>query len=141
MDLLSAHIGSRVDIGGVQRTVVGRVENPRDLSDAFALIAPKRHAKTDSLTLLFDEGAAADRDAGPSTATSHVDFAVMARGSAGPISALLLVAVVLGLSLVGLLVAAGFVVVAQRRQRQLGLLAAVGATGRQLRLVMATTGG
>ena len=33
-----------------------------------------------------------------------------------------------GLLLVGLVAAAGFVVVAQRRQRQLGMLAAIGAT-------------
>ena len=44
------------------------------------------------------------------------------------------------MSLVGLIVAAGFVVVAQRRQRQLGLLAAIGATERHLRLVMLANG-
>ena len=41
----------------------------------------------------------------------------------------------LAMTLVGLVAAAGFVVVAQRRQRQLGLLAAIGATERHLRLV------
>ena len=31
-DLFEAHIGTRVGLGGVERTVVGLVENPRDLA-------------------------------------------------------------------------------------------------------------
>ena len=52
----------------------------------------------------------------------------------------MLVATTLVMALVGLIAAAGFVVVAQRRQRQLGLLAAIGATERHLRLVMVANG-
>ncbi len=52
----------------------------------------------------------------------------------------MLVATTLAMALVGLIAAAGFVVVAQRRQRQLGLLAAIGATERHLRLVMVANG-
>ena len=37
---LSARIGDRVELAGVSRTVVGRVENPDDLDDEFALLAP-----------------------------------------------------------------------------------------------------
>src|SRR4029453_8303858 len=44
------------------------------------------------------------------------------------------------LLLASLVAAAGFAVVAQRRLRQLGMLAAVGATGKHLRLVMLTNG-
>jgi putative ABC transport system permease protein len=44
------------------------------------------------------------------------------------------------LLLVSLIAAAGFVVVAQRRLRQLGMLAAVGATERHLRLVLLANG-
>ena len=44
------------------------------------------------------------------------------------------------MALVGLVAAAGFVVVAQRRQRQLGLLSAIGASARHLRLVMIVNG-
>jgi putative ABC transport system permease protein len=44
------------------------------------------------------------------------------------------------LMLVALIAAAGFVVVAQRRLRQLGMLAAVGATERRLRLVLLADG-
>ena len=44
------------------------------------------------------------------------------------------------MSLVTLVAAAAFVVIAQRRQRQLGLLAAAGATSRQVRLVIIADG-
>ena len=44
------------------------------------------------------------------------------------------------LLLVALIAAAGFVVVAQRRLRQLGMLAAVGATSKHLRLVLLANG-
>src|SRR5258708_20155707 len=41
---------------------------------------------------------------------------------------------------VGLVGAAGFALIAARRQRQLGMLAAIGATRKQLRMVMVTGG-
>src|SRR4029078_8822211 len=44
------------------------------------------------------------------------------------------------LLLASLVAAAGFAVVAQRRLRQLGMLAAVGATQKQVRLVLLTNG-
>src|SRR5262249_57720374 len=44
------------------------------------------------------------------------------------------------LLLASLVAAAGFAVVAQRRLRQLGMLAAVGATQKQIRLVLLTNG-
>ena len=48
--LLSAHIGERVELGGVARTVVGTVENPTELDDEFALVAPDTDTATDSVT-------------------------------------------------------------------------------------------
>jgi putative ABC transport system permease protein len=56
------------------------------------------------------------------------------------IAAAVLVVTTLAMALVALIAAAGFVVVAHRRQRQLGLLAALGATERHLRLVMVANG-
>ena len=53
---------------------------------------------------------------------------------------IVLVASAVALFLVSLVAAASFVVVAQRRLRQLGMLAAVGATERHLRLVMVANG-
>ena len=52
----------------------------------------------------------------------------------------MLVVDTLAMALVCLVASAGFVVVAHRRQRQLGLLAAIGATDRHLRLVMLANG-
>ncbi len=51
-----------------------------------------------------------------------------------------LVVEVLGLVFIGLVSVAGFSVMAQRRLRALGMLSAIGATGRNLRLVMVTGG-
>ena len=52
----------------------------------------------------------------------------------------MLAASTMALSLVGLVAAAAFVVVAQRRQRQLGLLTAIGATDRHVSMVMLADG-
>ncbi len=53
-DLLGTHIGDEVDLGRVRRTVVGEVENPRDLDDEFALVATNTNDSADSLTVLVD---------------------------------------------------------------------------------------
>ena len=141
--LLSAHVGDTIQLGTDSSDppllVVGLVENPTDLSDEFALIPPDEHAPADSLTLLFDSSRreGTTQQAG---ASGPADFPVMGKGDPGPVTPLVLVATTLAMALVGLIAAAGFVVVAQRRQRQLGLLAASGATERHLRLVMVGTG-
>ena len=46
----------RVELGGVARTVVGTVENPTELDDEFALVAPDTDAATESVRLLIDDG-------------------------------------------------------------------------------------
>jgi putative ABC transport system permease protein len=137
-DLLSVGVGDRVQLGRVDRTVVALVENPSDLSDHFALIAPSQIATAENLTLLFDLNSGGPE--GVSVGQSKFDAPVEVRGDPGPIAALVLVATTLALALVGLIAAAGFLVVAQRRQRQLGMLAALGATERHLRLVMVANG-
>ena len=157
--LLSASVGERVDLGGRTRSVVGRVENPADLNDDFALVPLDLSAKVDSVTLLVQASSvqpSADRasrgDAGqaggPTTTvrgngveSAPTSFRVMLGGTdKAAVVALVLVVVTLAMALVCLIAAAGFVVVAQRRQRQLGLLAAIGATERHLRLVVVANG-
>ena len=139
-DLLAADIGAPVKLAGVERTVVGLVENPSDLRDDFALIAPDQTAAADSLTLLFNDVRSGPGAPHPTSGPTQIKFAVEARGNNAPVGALVLVATTLAMTLVGLIAAAGFVVVAQRRQRQLGLMAAIGATDRHLRLVMLANG-
>jgi putative ABC transport system permease protein len=140
--LLSARIGAVVDLGGVERTVVGLVENPSDLADQFALVAPAAEPSADSWTVLLGSatplrGAAPPPQDDP--AAAH--FKLNVRGDDHKaVVALVLVATTLAMALVCLVAAAGFVVVAQRRQRQLGLLAAIGATQRHLRLVTLANG-
>src|SRR5215207_1192355 len=136
-DLLSVEVGDRVELGDVDRTVVGLVEDPSDLDDDFALVAPGDKYSADTLTLLFDSSRGGS--GGPGTPSSF-DAPIEGRGDGGPVAAIVLVATTLAMVLVGLIAAAGFVVVAQRRQRQLGLLAAIGATERHLRLVMLANG-
>lgn len=141
-ELLDVEIGDPVDLGGETHRVVGLVENAAELDDQFALAAPQRWTDAESLTLLFErpgQGGASARPDGGSEA-NQVPMPVSIRGSNGPIAALVLVAVTLAMTLVGLIASAGFVVLAQRRQRQLGLLAAIGATQRHLRTVVLAHG-
>lgn len=132
--------GDPVEIDGVAMVVVGLVENPADFDDEFALAAPWSDERLDRLSVLV-EGSEADvhsippeLDPGPGFLASRSASAAgaAASGAVAASSVLLL--------LIALIAAAGFVVVAQRRLRQLGLLAASGATPRQLRLVVMANG-
>lgn len=142
IDLLSTGVGERVALGGRERTVVGRVENPSNLNDEFALTAPDDTATADSLTLLvaFDQARGSSAPV-PSGVSGQTQFQIMVAGTnKNAVAATVLVATTLAMALVCLIAAAGFIVVAHRRQRQLGLLAAIGATERHLRLVMMANG-
>jgi putative ABC transport system permease protein len=146
MDLLSTAIGRQVSISDVRRTVVGLVENPRDLNDEFALLQPTDALAGESLTLLLASAnhVASSSDRQNSTSTPQSDatgFDVMIAGSGrGAVSGAVLVATTIAMALVCLIATAGFLVVAQHRQRQLGMMAALGATERHLRLVMLADG-
>jgi putative ABC transport system permease protein len=141
---LRLEIGSTLALDGQRRTVVGIVENPSKLSDEFALVSPSS-ASPDVVNVLVD---ASDRSM-DSFLQSQGDRSrsaftgSMARGNdvsgAAETLAIFSVATVL-LLLAALVAAAGFAVVAQRRLRQLGMLAAVGATQKNLRLVLLTNG-
>jgi putative ABC transport system permease protein len=133
-------VGASVALDGTTRTVVGVVENPSDLSDEFVLLAPGSDAAQDTVTVLVDASSERvdgfERPGGGSREISD-------RGSAneGVFAAVGVLGVAtVALVLVALLAAAGFVVVAQRRLRQLGMLAAIGATERHLRLAMVANG-
>ena len=55
--LLGLEIGDPLALDGRRRTVVGIVENPRDLSDEFALVSPSSAGAPDQVTVLVDAGA------------------------------------------------------------------------------------
>src|SRR5215475_2991256 len=146
-DSLRLGIGSTLALDGHQRTVVGIVENPSKLSDEFALISPSsaRPARVDVLVAQDHESAAMRSflDSQPDNPSRTAFSGSMGRGndvnSAGETLAKFSVATVF-LLLASLVAAAGFAVVAQRRLRQLGMLAAVGATQKHVRLVLLTNG-
>ena len=146
-ELLHLSIGDTAPLDGTTRSVVGVVENPADLDDEFVLAPPKSIASTTSATLLVDGH---DQDLGNrSNSARNIQFRdervtalAETRGTAeGGTAALLVLALdTVALLLVSLVAAAAFMVVAHRRLRQLGMLAAIGATDRHLRLVMLAHG-
>jgi putative ABC transport system permease protein len=139
--LLGLELGKTLDLDGRRRTVVGIVENPRELSDEFALVSPSSAATPDHVTVLLDADAEAV-DAFIAQAGDRSAFAgaeTRQSNRAADTLAMFSVATVF-LLLATLVAAAGFAVIAQRRLRQLGMLAAIGATEKHLRLVLLTNG-
>jgi putative ABC transport system permease protein len=142
-ELFHASVGHAVDLGGAQRTVVGIVENPADLNDEFALVSSPP-ARISTVTVLAHTGPGTPHgDAGGQCVIckgggGRFEYRGATERTAG--AALVLGMSTVALLLVGLVATAGFVAVAQRRTRQLGMLAAIGATGRHLKLVMLVNG-
>ena len=134
-------VGDRLSILSDSWTVVGMVEDPTDLGDEFILTMPGDPQAAQSVDLLvrghddqLQQPRNTIRQFQPIDGVNGVSEGRGApeRGAA-VIGALALDTV--ALLLVSLVAAAAFVVVAQRRLRQFGMLAAMGATSRQLRLV------
>ncbi|MGH2931568.1 MAG: FtsX-like permease family protein [Gaiellaceae bacterium] len=141
-EVLRLEIGSTLALDGRRRAVVGIVENPGKLSDEFALVAPSS-ASPEVVDLLVEASIAAHDDFTDSLGEPSAYTGSMIKGNdvseTTETLAMFSVATVF-LLLASLVAAAGFAVVAQRRLRQLGMLAAVGATGKHLRLVLLTNG-
>jgi putative ABC transport system permease protein len=141
-EFMRLHIGSTLALDGHRRTVVGIVENPRKLSDEFALVAPASAVAPDNVTVLVRTTDAKIDDPGFVNSRSRSSFTgsrSRPQDQEANTLAMFSVATVF-LLLASLIAAAGFAVVAQRRLRQLGTLAAVGATQRHLRLVLLANG-
>jgi putative ABC transport system permease protein len=133
-------VGDPLALDGPAWTVVGVVENPQDLDDEFALLPPPSRQELDALVVLVTASDAriGEFPAGRELGAGHVEARGTTEKGAAASAALGASAVVL--LLVCLIAASGFAVVAQRRLRQLGTLAATGATRRQLRLVVVANG-
>ena len=142
--LLRLELGSTLALDGRRRTVVGIVENPHKLSDEFALVSPSSAGAAEHVTVLAEA-----QDGDPSMqaffagakgppAFSGAQIAGNDHPEA-PTLAMFSVTTVF-LLLASLVAAAGFAVVAQRRLRQLGMLAAVGGTQKHVRLVLLANG-
>ena len=142
-ELLALELGGAVSLDGQRRTIVGIVENPRDLTDEFALVSPASAGAPDRVTVLVRAGGDSIRafftgmeNGGRSALVGSED---RPDGQSAGTLAIFAVATVF-LLLASLVAAAGFTVIAQRRLRQLGMLAAIGATQKHLRLVLLTNG-
>jgi putative ABC transport system permease protein len=138
----SLKVGSTWQVNGRPLLVVGTVENPKNLEDAFGLIAPGEIASPSSLTLLFDAtGAQAIAFRPPAGSVQGIDSTGTdaARQRRNQALAVLLLATI-GLTFIGLLSVAGFTVMAHRRLRALGMIGAIGGTDRQVRRVLVANG-
>jgi putative ABC transport system permease protein len=141
--LLGVEIGNPLSLDGRRRTVVGTVENPRDLSDEFALVSPSSAGAPDQVTVLVDADAGSvDAFLDGPVATERFAFAgnEFRESNRGANALAMFSVATVFLLLATLVAAAGFAVIAQRRVRQLGALAAIGATENHLRLVLLTGG-
>ncbi len=139
--------GGLWSLDGRALRVTGMVENPANLRDQFALVATGQISHPDGVTVLFDAGhcaAARCAHAGmhlPGGAQRLAGQPIANHAGVGLTPAdLALVLGTFGLIFIGLVAVAGFTVMAQRRLRALGMLAAVGATDHDLRLVMIASG-
>lgn len=130
---LAAPVGASITLDGVARRVVGQVENPQELDASFGLVTEVPNTRPIHYTLLVAASAtrlAAFRAAATVPGGITIDAPVYYSHDLG----VLLVAA-LGMMLVAVIALTAFLVLAQRRVRQLGMLAAIGATRRQVRNV------
>jgi putative ABC transport system permease protein len=123
-------------------TVTGIVENPSNLLDEFALVAPGQVTAPQEVRIFtgisMDSAAAsAAGDVIPKSAS--VSEPEPTDSVVSPATIVLIVSV-LGLVFIGLVASAAFTVMAQRRQRALGMLASLGATERDVRFVLIVDG-
>jgi putative ABC transport system permease protein len=122
--------------GGQARRVTGIVENPQSLLDEFALVVPGQVTAPTQVIVLFNA---------PGVKASAIGPTAESRASAAASNPFNPETIVLGLATIGMLLIAlvaigGFTVLAQRRLRSLGMLGAVGATDKNVRLVVRANG-
>jgi putative ABC transport system permease protein len=129
-------VGSSWTVGGVSRKVTGIVQNPQNLLDEFALVAPGQVTAPTQVTVLFNAPGVSPSGIGPTVATPQT---VAAEDLVNP-ETISIAAAVLGMLLIAMVGAGGFTVLAQRRLRSIGMLAAQGARQSNIRLVVRANG-
>jgi putative ABC transport system permease protein len=131
-------VGATWRVGGVERLVVGIVENPQSLLDEFALVAPGQVTNPTGITVLFDAPGVPVSSFGKGYQV-NTPASVAQSNPLNP-ETISLAALVLGMLLIALVSIGGFTVLAQRRMRSIGMLEATGATDRHVRLVVSANG-
>jgi putative ABC transport system permease protein len=132
-------VGGSWTVGGVTRKVTGIVQNPQSLLDEFALVIPGQVANPDNVTVLFDAPGASASSLSTKTMNVTTAQTVANTNEVNP-ETISIAAAVLGMLLIALVGVGGFTVLAQRRLRAIGMLAAQGATQRHIRLVVRANG-
>jgi putative ABC transport system permease protein len=127
--------------GGQARQVTGIVQNPQSLLDEFALVAPGQVSQPSQVTVLFNAPAGKNAAASLGSLSQYVvtRHDAVASNPLNPETIVLALATV-GMLLIALVAVGGFTVLAQRRLRSLGMLGALGATDRNVRLVVRING-
>ncbi len=142
--LYGARPGGSWRAAGTTWRVTGIVQDPSNLADEFALVAPGQVAHPSRVVMLLGPAAAQLATSDGDLRLPGVPAAALAvpneHVSSFPQATLILVVEVLGLAFIGLVSVASFSVMGQRRLRALGMLSAIGATERNLRLVMIAGG-
>jgi putative ABC transport system permease protein len=137
-----AHAGGTWHAAGTTWQVTGIAADPSSLADQFALVAPGQLRHPGQAIMLLGPAAAqqllSDQTV-PGVPVATVSLPTQQVSGVSP-AVLILVVEVLGLAFIGLVSVASFSVMAQRRLRALGMLSAIGATERNLRLVMVAGG-
>jgi putative ABC transport system permease protein len=145
---LNLRLGDIWKVGGASRRVVGIVENPQSLLDEFVLVLPGQVKSANNVTVLFDAPGVAPSSIGEQCAScgpfggrgSNVSTpASVALSTINP-ETLSLAVLTIGMLLIALMAIGGFTVLAQRRQRSLGMLASIGATSKNISLVVRANG-
>jgi putative ABC transport system permease protein len=131
--------GSDWTVAGRTWKVTGIVQNPQSLLDEFALVIPGQVANPDNVTVLFDAPGASASSLSTTTMNVTTAQTVANTNEVNP-ETISIAAAVLGMLLIALVGVGGFTVLAQRRLRAIGMLAAQGATQRHIRLVVRANG-
>jgi putative ABC transport system permease protein len=131
---LRLRVGDTWTQGGER--VVGIVQNPQSLLDEFALVPPGQVTHPTMVDVLFDAPGV-----DPGRLGSNV-YTPAHNGNSNPINpdTIVLALATVGMLLIALVSVGGFTVLAQRRIRAIGMLESMGATDRNVRLVLRANG-
>jgi len=132
--------GSSWTVAGKTWTVTGIVQNPQSLEDEFALVIPGQVPSPDNATVLFNAPGQTADNVQAKTGLNVTTAQTVANTNTINPETISITAAVLGMLLIALVGIGGFAVLAQRRLRAIGMLAAQGATERNIRLVIRANG-
>ena len=133
-------IGGNWTVAGKTWKVTGIVRNPQSLLEEFALVIPGEVTTPDNVTVLFNAPGQTASSIHASTGLKVTTAQTVANTNVINPETISIAAAVLGMLLIALVGIGGFTVLAQRRLRAIGMLAAQGATQRHIRLVVRANG-